>query len=169
MPNSIGQIQSKGKSVGIARLGKLYTFKYMATEDLTPYYDMYPTIIVIRKFTGGFSGINFNYVDPDIRKKLLTRLSGLFTVQAGQRVFKYREVDDLLGNRVYRAALVCVRSYRFDNLRSPLIQIYDSIWEESINISNEMFVKVNPVTKSRSLVKNELVWRNSLKQIRGNN
>lgn len=169
MPNSIGKMQSKGKSVGTARLGKLYTFKYMATEDLTPYYDMYPTIIVIRKFPSGFKGINFNYIDHDKRIELLKKLSGLFTKENGQRIFKFRQFRTLVGNRAYRAALVCVRNYRFKNLRSPLIQIDDSIWDETISRCDEMFVRVNPITKSRSLIKSELVWRNSLKQIRGNN
>ena len=167
MPNSIGQLQSKGKSVGTARMGKLYTFKYMATEDMTPYYDMYPTIIVIRRFTGGFRGINFNYIDHEKRKVLLKKLSGLFGKQSGQKVFNFKGFRPLLGQRAYRSALVCVRNYKFKNLRSPLVQVDDSIWDEVLNRCDEMFVRVNPITKSRSLMRSELVWRNSLKRIRG--
>ena len=167
MTNSIAQLQSKGKSVGTARMGKLYTFKYMATEDMTPYYDMYPTIIVIGKFAGGFTGVNFNYIDHDRRNILLRKLSKLFTKQNDQRFFNFRGFRTLIGQRAYRAALVCVRNYRFKNLRSPLVQVDDSIWDEVLNRCDEMFVRVNPITKSRSLMRSELVWRNSLKRIRG--
>ena len=168
MPNSISKLLNKGKAVGNARMGKLYTFKYMATEELTPYFDMYPTILMIGRFVWGFRGINFNYIDHDRKKELLIKLSKFFTKQSGQKFFKFREFRTLLANRVYRAALVCVRNYRFENLQSPLILVDDSIWEETIHRCDEMFIKVNPITKSRSRLKSELVWRNSLKQIRGN-
>ena len=95
MPNSIGQLQSKGKSVGTARMGKLYTFKYMATEDMTPYYDMYPTIIVIGKFAGGFTGVNFNYIDHDRRNILLRKLSKLFTKQK-KWDFKAKQIENFI-------------------------------------------------------------------------
>lgn len=168
MPNSLSKLQEKGKTVGAARMGKLYTFKYIATEELTPYFDMYPTIIVIKKFVGGFTGINFNYIDHDKRIELLRKLSRLFTTQSGQKIFLFKEFRVLVRQRAYRAALVCVHNYRFENLRSPLIQVDDSIWDETIARCDEMFVRVNPITKSRSLLKSQLVWRNSLKQIRGN-
>ena len=168
MPTSISKLQDKGKSVGTARMGKLYTFKYIATEEMTPYFDMYPTTIIIRKIVGGFTGINFNYIGHDKRVILLKKLSGLFTKQSGQKLFKFKEFRVLSGQRAYRAALVCIRNYRFKNIRSPLVQVDDSIWDETINRCDEMFVRVNPITKSRSLLKSELVWRNSLKQIRGN-
>ena len=166
--NSYALMQSKGKSVGTSRLGKLYVFKYLATEDQTPYYDMFPTSLIIGKHIGGFSGINFNYIDHENRKELMAKINNFFTVRSGQRFFEFKQFKAVLGNRAYRAALVCVRNYKHENLKSPLIEVDDSIWEETIERCDEMFVKVNPTTKSRSLVKSELVWRNSLKQIRGN-
>lgn len=167
--NSQALMLSKGKTVGNARFGKLYTFKYQATEDLTPYYDMFPTVIILRKFIGGgFNGINFNYIDHSIRKELLKKLNEFFYTQSGQKYFKFRQFRAVLNQRAYRAALVCIRSYKIENLMSPLIEVDDTIWEETIDRCDEMFVRENPITKSRSLMKSELVWRNSLKQIRGN-
>ena len=166
MANSPAKLLSRGKPVSTAMLGKLYTFKYRATEDLTPYYDMYPTVIVMRRFAGGFSGLNFNYIDHELRATLMNTLKEFLIYKSGQKFFLFKQLQTRLNQRAFRPALVCIRSYRYENCQTPLIKVDDTIWDETIHLCEEMFIKVNPETKSKSLLRSQIVWRDSLRRIR---
>ena len=51
---------------------KMYMFKYNPkTKEKLPYYDTFPLIMPLEIYKGGFLGINFHYLPPKIRKKLL--------------------------------------------------------------------------------------------------
>lgn len=168
MANSPSKLSRKGKAVGIAKLGKLYTMRYYAldTRDY-PYFDLFPTVLVMDRFPGGFAGLNFNYISHERRVELLKKMNKFFFIQTGQKFFQFRKFRDLINTRTYRDALVCARRYRYAGIQSQLIEIDDEIWEECINRCDEKFVSMNRINKSISLVKSEIVWRDTLQQARG--
>jgi len=173
MLNSPSELMKLGNPVGVALRGRLYTYRYIATtvtKDSIPYWDMYPVVLVTRLFQGGFQGLNFNYLKNDMRDDLIKSLSRFFRVRGNLRFFEYKGFLRVLQQRPWRSALVCMRSYRYDNLQTPLIQIYDDEWENVMRSSYEMFFRTNLITKNRVPVKSELIWEQQrLKILKGTN
>jgi hypothetical protein len=58
------------------QIGRMYMFVYDAKHKETlPYFDMYPLVIPIEFYGDGFLGINFHYLPPLARARLLNDLS----------------------------------------------------------------------------------------------
>ena len=55
--------------------GRMYTFFYdPKTKEKLPYYDRFPVVLIIDSTSTGFSGLNFHYIPPRYRAKLLDEL-----------------------------------------------------------------------------------------------
>ena len=55
--------------------GRMYFFMYNPKHKATlPYYDLFPLVLPIQKFSDGFLGINFHYLYPKDRAILLDEL-----------------------------------------------------------------------------------------------
>ena len=55
--------------------GRMYTFFYdPKTKEKLPYYDRFPVVLIIDSTSTGFSGLNFHYIPPKYRAKLLDEL-----------------------------------------------------------------------------------------------
>ena len=53
----------------------MYTFFYdPKTKEKLPYYDRFPVVLIIDSTSTGFSGLNFHYIPPRYRAKLLDEL-----------------------------------------------------------------------------------------------
>ena len=53
----------------------MYTFFYdPKTKEKLPYYDRFPVVLIIDSTSTGFSGLNFHYIPPKYRAKLLDEL-----------------------------------------------------------------------------------------------
>jgi hypothetical protein len=58
-----------------ANLGDLYAYYYNPKHRATlPYYDMFPLVLPIEKYSDGFLGINLHYLPMSLRLQLLDRL-----------------------------------------------------------------------------------------------
>ena len=161
MENSPSKLLKLGQPVGVAERGHLYTYRYIATtvaKDKIPYWDMYPVVMVTRLFMKGFQGLNFNYLERDMRDGMMEEMKPLFQMRGQERFFDYQSFLMVLQQRQWRPALVCMRSYRYENLRTPLIEVYDRLWEETIKSSNEMFHVTLPETNTTLPVESEIVW-----------
>ena len=63
--------------------GRMYTFFYDAkTKDKLPYWDRFPVVLILDLNQTGFTGLNFHYIPPKYRVKLLYEL------------YKYIRLDD---------------------------------------------------------------------------
>ena len=59
-------------------LGKFYMFYYDAqTKDKLPYYDNFPVVMCLKRYSTGFLGLNFHYISPKYRLFLMDALFGL--------------------------------------------------------------------------------------------
>jgi len=166
MANSPSQLARRGKPTGAPRFGKLYTYKYIARESPAPYFDMYPTIFLISKFSGGFVGINFNYIDHDIRIVMHNKMKPFIVSRNNEKFLLFRQFAKLLNSRAWRPILMCVRSYNYRNLKTPMIEVDDTIWDETIHRCDEKFFRTKSVDDRFIPLKSEIVWRETLKQIR---
>ena len=62
-------------SVGGIRPGSLFAYWYDPKwAKKLPYYDEFPMIMMIEKAKGGFFGLNFHYLPPMLRARLLDRV-----------------------------------------------------------------------------------------------
>ena len=62
----------EARKVSSMEFGYMYAFKYdPKTKNDLPYYDTFPLIFPVRMDSDGFLGINFHYLPPVLRAKLM--------------------------------------------------------------------------------------------------
>jgi hypothetical protein len=135
--------------------GEMYLFFYDPKHKATlPYYDRFPLILPFRKVKGGFYGLNFHYLPPLLRVRLLDRLlmfSNTKGITEDTRLkFKYQMIA---GSAKFGWAQPCVKMYLNDHVRSRFAKIEPEHWVTAMMLPVERFAKQ---TK-------ETVWRESRK------
>ena len=74
------KLMNQGRILARPSAGRLNLFFYdPKTKDKLPYYDTFPLVLPLEAFRGGFMGINFHYVSPMIRFRLLNQLQRFAT------------------------------------------------------------------------------------------
>ena len=70
-----GQLFREGKLQGRPSVGRLNLFGYNPKFRKTlPYYDVFPLVLPLEPIKGGFMGMNFHYLPPLLRFRLLERM-----------------------------------------------------------------------------------------------
>jgi hypothetical protein len=115
-----------GKLIGRPSIGRLNMFFYDPKYKKTlPYYDTFPLVLPIERIPGGFAGINFHYLQPVARFRLLENLQRFST--RGRELTKQNSFD-VSYNRVKRIPLVknTIKKYLFSHVRSNFLRVdYD--------------------------------------------
>jgi hypothetical protein len=121
--------------------GSLYLFFYDPKhKDTLPYYDRFPLVLPFRKVKGGFYGLNFHYLPPLLRVKLLDKLM-MFSTTPGltettRLKFKYQLIA---GSAKFAAAAPCVKMYLNDHVVSRLVMIDPKDWVTAMMLPVERF------------------------------
>jgi len=125
-----------------AGLGRMYFFIYdPKLKETLPYYDAFPLVVIISKYSDGFLGLNLHYLPPKMRAAFLDQLMTTTTGSGGRNA---RMVVDW--ERVKAIAKVpgfekCVHRYLTTHLRSPLVKVAESEWEEAALLPVKDFEK----------------------------
>lgn len=134
-------IESRGKRAETAiGPGSLFCYKYNAKHKLKlSYYDEFPLVLILGMSNKGFYGMNFHYLPPQLRAKLLDQIDKL-----GR--------DKIDWNSLSNIALVrpTVKRYLFSHVASNVIPIDDE--EKEITI----FLPIEKFTTSKNIV-----WKDS--------
>ena len=70
-----GQLFREGKLQGRPSVGRLILFGYNPKlRAKLPYYDIFPLVLPLEPTKGGFMGMNFHYLPPLLRFRLLERM-----------------------------------------------------------------------------------------------
>ena len=70
-----GQLFREGKLQGRPSVGRLNLFVYNPKlRAKLPYYDIFPLVLPLEPIKGGFMGMNFHYLPPLLRFRLLERM-----------------------------------------------------------------------------------------------
>ena len=70
-----GQLFRQGKLNSRPSVGRLNLFGYNPKFRKTlPYYDVFPLVLPLEPISGGFMGMNFHYLPPLLRFRLLERM-----------------------------------------------------------------------------------------------
>lgn len=123
-------------------IGKMYFYYYdPKTKDSLPYYDRFPLVIPIEKYSDGFLGLNLHYIHPKQRVILLDKLS----VTASNK--EYNEKTKLRLNYSFLAkasrafeATPCIKRYLYSHIDSRFLEITANEWDIACLLPVESFV-----------------------------
>lgn len=137
-------------------VGQMFMFRYFPKFWKTlPYYDLFPLVIPVKFYRNGFLGMNFHYITPYARIKLL---NGLIKI-AGSNNSRKLELSYQLINGASQLEMYkpCLKRYLRKQYRSKFIKIEREDWSIACFLPTQRFQK-------RS---DQYVWRQSSNQVRG--
>jgi len=130
-----------GELVTSMKMGDMYLFFYdPKTKETLPYYDIFPLVLPFKLVPRGFLGLNFHYLSPLLRLRLLNRLLLLASDETLSETTKIRTSWNIIGNASkYPEVSPCVKRYNFLNVRSKFLKINPQDWKTSVLLPLESF------------------------------
>ena len=125
--SSIGQkitaqkLLAQGKLSARPNIGLLNLFFYDPKyKETLPYYDTFPLVLPLDSIKGGFSGLNFHYLSPGLRLRLLEQMQRYAT---NKDLTKAR--FDVSWSRVKSIPLskATIKKYLYKHVRSSFLRI----------------------------------------------
>lgn len=138
------QAQLRNKTI----IGRMYYFFYdPKLKDVLPYYDRFPLVIPIERYSDGFLGLNLHYLSPKTRVRLLNKLSTYLTDDHYDETTRFRLSYDLLkGAGNIPEFVPCVKRYLYTHIESRFLEISSNEWDIACLLPTEFFKKA---TKER--------------------
>jgi hypothetical protein len=126
-------------------IGKMYFFFYdPKTKDSLPYYDRFPLVIPIERYSDGFLGLNLHYIHPKQRIILLDKLSDTATNKRFDEKTKLRlSYQYLASASTALQAMPCIKRYLFSHLTSRFLEIPADEWDIAALLPVEQFEKAS--------------------------
>ena len=123
-------------------IGKMYFFFYdPKTKDSLPYYDRFPLVIPIERYSDGFLGLNLHYIHPKQRIILLDKLSEVASNNNYDEKTKLRLSYSYLASASKAfEAMPCIKRYLFTNIQSRFLEITADEWDIAVMLPAENFV-----------------------------
>ena len=124
-------------------IGGMYFFYYDPKLKKTlPYYDRFPLVIPIERYSDGFLGLNLHYIHPKQRILLLDALSEYKTNTKYDEKTRLRLSYDLLkrASGIYQVN-PCIKRYLFDRVDSRFLEIKANEWHIAALLPVEEFAK----------------------------
>jgi hypothetical protein len=141
-------MQDRQRLVDNTIIGKMYFFYYdPKTKDALPYYDRFPLVIPIDRYSDGFLGLNLHYINPTDRVILLDKLSTTLNNKNYDESTKFRINYAYLSaaSRAFEST-PCIKRYLFRHVDSRFLQITADEWDIAAMLPVERFQKA---TKQR--------------------
>lgn len=139
--------------------GSMYFFSYDPKHKKTlPYYDRFPLIFPLGPAAGGFYGINFHYLPPILRARLM---DALYTVASDKRYdqntklkLNYQILKNIARVPYYKPT---VKHYLSKHVKSNFIKVFASEWDIALFLDTARFQKASQ----------NKVWQDSQNMING--
>ena len=147
----------EARKVSSMEFGYMYAFKYdPKTKNDLPYYDTFPLIFPVRMDSDGFLGINFHYLPPVLRAKLMNALYYTLTNKKYDDTTKVKISYSILQSASkYRFFKPMLKKYLRSHVRSQFLEIQVNEWDIAIFLPTESFRKADTGR----------VWEESRKQL----
>ena len=147
----------EARKVSSMEFGYMYAFKYdPKTKNDLPYYDTFPLIFPVRMDSDGFLGINFHYLPPVLRAKLMNALYSTLTNKKYDDTTKVKISYSILQSASkYRYFKPMLKKYLRSQVRSQFLEVQVNEWDIAIFLPTESFRKADTGR----------VWEESRKQI----
>lgn len=142
-------------------IGRMYLFYYDAKhkndKKKLPYWDRFPVIFPIEMYPDGFLGINFHYLPPQQRARLLDSLDSLANNTKYDDTTKLRISYKLLKSASQLNLFKpCVKRYLFNHVRSKYMYITPNEWPFAVFL---------PIAKWEGATATE-VYKDSMDKVR---
>lgn len=152
----VNKIQSAAGNKDLVRsvpkLGGMYLYAYTAKyRDQLPFWDAAPLVVPVQFEAKGFSGINFHYLPVDQRLFLFKLLAGLRSNTSRRYIRISYKTLVALSTTIWKFAY---KRYLFSHVKSRLLVIDKSEWEEALTLPVANFQK-----KTQSFVHKEFSKR----------
>ena len=153
----IEKLKKKAIKRTAPRIGALYHYMYDAKlKDVLPYWDRMPVTLPIEIYDDGFLGLNFHYIHPLLRAKLLDKLESIYSSVGNDETRRlqvsYAMLKSASGIPQFRP---CIKRYLINHVKSPLFEIPRSDWFAAVVLPVARFQKASLTT----------VYANARKQI----
>ena len=123
-------------------IGRMYFYFYDPKhKDTLPYYDRFPLVIPIERYSDGFLGLNLHYIHPKQRIILLDKLSDVATNNRFDDKTKLRISYEYLAaaSKAFEAT-PCIKRYLFSHINSRFLEISAEEWDIAVMLPVESFV-----------------------------
>ncbi len=156
-PGTFEKRTDEARKVSSMEFGYMYAFKYdPKTKNDLPYYDTFPLIFPVRMDSDGFLGINFHYLPPVLRAKLMNALYSTLTNKKYDDTTKVKISYSILQSASkYRFFKPMLKKYLRSHVRSQFLEVQVNEWDIAIFLPTESFRKADTGR----------VWEESRKQI----
>jgi len=116
------QLFRQGKLTGRPSVGRLNLFGYNPKLRRTlPYYDIFPLVLPLEPITGGFMGMNFHYLPPLLRFRLLERMQATATDQRFDSKTKFDVTyDDVKNIKIVKPT---IKKYLYSYVQTGFLRI----------------------------------------------
>jgi len=137
--------------------GKFYLYQYdPKTKEQLPYYDVMPLVLITSVTPDGWYGINFHYMPPVVRLKIMegfydTLKNPSLTENLKIKANWKRAVSVARATSTHKFLKHSIKRYLADHIASPLIELDPEYWAMCIFLPLSRFKK-----KSKSFVWNDV-------------
>lgn len=135
------KIISEGTQKNRTIIGRFYLFFYDAKlKDELPYWDKFPMVIPIQRYSDGFLGLNLHYITPRDRLILLKQLERFQTGSLGDEKTRLKLSYPILKAtaNAYRAT-PCIKRYLVGHIRSRVVEIPATEWQIAAALPLQQF------------------------------
>jgi len=138
--------------------GSMYMFAYEAKHKATlPYYDAFPLIFPFKMLNDGFLGINFHYLQPQLRALLMDALYSKVNDPALTDMAKIKISYNILNSATqFSDFKPCIKRYLYSQFRSKFILVSPNTWDIALFLPTESFQGAT----------NSQVWSDSRKALK---
>ncbi len=139
-------------------IGKFYFVSYDPKHKSTlPYFDRFPLILVLDKYKDGILGMNFHYLPPVMRAKMLDALYDVVSNTKMDHTTKLRITYGILKSATrYRFFKPTIKRYLGNHFKSRFLLIEPKYWEVAMFMPVQKWEKASQAT----------VWRESREKIK---
>ena len=116
------KLMNQGKLIGRPSAGRLNMFFYDPKLKKTlPYYDTFPLVLPLEPIKGGFMGMNFHYLPPLLRFRLLERMQATATDQRFDSKTKFDVTyDDVKKIKIVKPT---IKKYLYSYVQTGFLRI----------------------------------------------
>jgi hypothetical protein len=115
------KLMNQGKLIGRPSAGRLNMFFYDPKLKKTlPYYDTFPLVLPLEPIKGGFMGMNFHYLPPLLRFRLLQRMQRFADGGLNEKTKIDASYDDVKGINLVKPT---IKKYLYSHVRSQFLRI----------------------------------------------
>jgi hypothetical protein len=140
------------------RLGGMYCFYYdPKTKDKLDYYDRFPMVLVLDRYSDGFLGLNLHYLPFQYRIAFLGKLMKFADLNDAGEIERLRVTYDILtASKGLKAFKPCLKRYLTGHIQSKILAIQSNEWDIAAFLPIQQFKKASAAK----------VWQESMEEIR---